>query len=269
MKTGKKVILTLVIALSAVTAVFASDLSGLEIINKAHDVPEPDTSSVTATLVIHSKKGNEKTRRVIMKRKDYGTVTKEVIVFTSPKDVSGVGYLMFDYPEASDGTKKDSENWLYMPAMKKVKRIAAGSTEAEGNFMGTDFTYEDMGERAVSKDNYTLLGREAVNGVQCYKVRCESIARTENDPDRVVYIGVDDFLLYKCEYYDRHGALHRVLTCSDVEYIDGYACTKVMKMENVQSSTWSKISMSDVVYNTDGIDDGIFTVSALEQGRIR
>ena len=194
MKTGKKVILTLVIALSAVTAVFASDLSGLEIINKAHDVPEPDTSSVTATLVIHSKKGNEKTRRVIMKRKDYGTVTKEVIVFTSPKDVSGVGYLMFDYPEASDGTKKDSENWLYMPAMKKVKRIAAGSTEAEGNFMGTDFTYEDMGERAVSKDNYTLLGREAVNGVQCYKVRCESIARTENDPDRVVYIGVDDFL---------------------------------------------------------------------------
>jgi len=265
-----RIVVLMTFVLMLVTAIaHAQDLTGLDIIKLAHDVPEPTSSSVTATLVIHSKKGNEKTRQVIMKSKDYGDVTKEVIVFTSPKDVSGVGYLMFNYPEAADGSKKDSDNWLYMPAMKKTKRIAASGTEAEGNFMGTDFTYEDMGERAISKDNYTLLGQENVDGVACYKIRCESIARTESDPDRVVYIGVDDYMLYKCEFYDRHGALHRVLTCSDIEYIDGYACTKVMKMENVQSGTWSMITMSDVVYDKASIDDSIFTVTALEQGRIR
>ena len=269
MKTRKFVVLATFFTMFAMIAVHAQDLTGLDIIKKAHDVPEPTSSSVTATLVIHSKKGNEKTRQVIMKSKDYGDVTKEVIVFTSPKDVSGVGYLMFDYPEAADGSKKDSDNWLYMPAMKKTKRIAASGTEAEGSFMGTDFTYEDMGERAISKDKYTLLGNETVDGINCYKIKCESIARTESDPDRVVYIGVDDYMLYKCEFYDRHGALHRVLYCSDIEYIDGYACTKVMKMENVQSGTWSMITMSDVIYNTDAIDDSIFTVTALEQGRIR
>ncbi len=269
MKTRKLVVLATFITMFATLAVHAQDLTGLDIIRKSHEVPEPTSSSVTATLVIHSKKGNEKTRQVIMKSKDYGDVTKEVIVFTSPKDVAGVGYLMFDYPEAADGSKKDGDNWLYMPAMKKTKRIAASGTEAEGSFMGTDFTYEDMGERAISKDNYTLLGTESVGGISCYKVKCESISRSESDPDRIVYLGVDDYLLYKCEFYDRHGNLHRVLTCSDIEYIDGYACTKVMKMENVQSGTWSRITMSDVIYNTDAIDDGIFTVTALEQGRIR
>ena len=269
MKTGRIVVLAAFVLMTAAALAHAQDLTGLEIIKKAHEVPEPKSSSVTATLVIHSKKGNEKTRQVIMKSKDYGDVTKEVIVFTSPRDVAGVGYLMFDYPEAEDGSKKDGENWLYMPAMKKTKRIAASGTEAEGSFMGTDFTYEDMGERAISKDSYTLLGTESVDGVSCYKIRCESISRSESDPDRVVYIGTEDYLLYKCEFYDRHGALHRVLTCSDIEYIDGYACTKVMKMENVQSGTWSRITMSDVVYDTASIDDGIFTVAALEQGRIR
>ena len=269
MRSSRVIVIALFLILLGILAVYAQDPTGLEIITKAHDVPEPETSSVNAKLVIHSKKGNEKTRQVIMKSKDYGDVSKQVIVFTSPKDVSGVGYLMFDYPEEADGSKKDSDNWLYMPAMKKTKRIAASGTEAEGSFMGTDFTYEDMGERAISKDNYTLLGSETVNGVSCYKVSCQSIARSEADPDRVVYIGTDDYILRKCEFYDRHGSLHRVLTCSDIEYIDGFACTKVMRMENVQSGTWSEITMSDVVYNTDAIDDKIFTVAALEQGRIR
>jgi len=265
----KKALYVLIIATLVLTSLPAVDLTGLDIVRKAHDVPEPATSSVTASLVIHSKKGNEKTRTVIMKSKDYGDVTKEVVVFTAPRDVAGVGYLMFNYPEADDGSKRDSENWLYMPALKKAKRIAASGTEAEGNFMGTDFTYEDMGERAISKDNYTLLGTEMVDGVTCYKVRCESKARTESDPDRIIYLGTEDYILRRCEFFDRHGQLHRVLSCGTISVIDGYYTTSYMKMENVQSGTWSDITLSDVVYDTAAIDDSIFTVSALEQRRVR
>ena len=265
----RRVLLVLTVLAIVLSYAFAEDSEALEIVRKAHNVPEPASSSVKATLVIHSKKGNEKTRQVIMKSKDYGDVTKEVIVFTSPKDVSGVGYLMFNYPEADDGSKKDSDNWLYMPALKKAKRMASSGTEAEGSFMGTDFTFEDMGERAISKDSYTLLGTEDIDGVPCYRIRCESIARTESDPERVIYLGTEDYILRRCEFYDRHGQLHRVLTCSGIETIDGYSCTKEMKMENVQSGTWSRITLSDVVYDTASIDDGIFTVTALEQGRVR
>jgi len=256
--------LTLLSTLLLTSALFA-EMTGYDIVKKSDEVPAPKTSSSTATLTIHSKKGNDRIREVIMKSKEYGEVTKEVIVFTAPKDVAGTGYLMFDYEE--DG--KDSDNWLYMPAMKKTRRIAASGSEGEGSFMGTDFTYEDMGDRGLNKDEYTLLGEETVNGVACFKVNCISKTHTEKDPRRVIYIGKEDFLLYKAEFYDRQDTLHRVLECSDFSTIDGFKSAKTMKMENVQSGTWSLIQTKNVLYNASDIDDSLFTVGALEKGRIR
>ncbi len=251
------------------TSALFAEMTGYDIVKKADEVPSPKTSSSTATLTIHSKKGNDRIREVIMKSKEYGDVTKEVIVFTTPKDVAGVGYLMFDYPEDAAGNKKDSDNWLYMPAMKKTRRIAASGSEGEGSFMGTDFTYEDMGDRALSKDDYNLLGSESVDGVGCWKIEAVSKAGTEKDPRRVVYIGKEDYLLYKAEFYDRQNNLHRILTCADFSTVEGYKSAKTMKMENVQSGTWSLIQTKDVIYNADNIDDSLFTVAALEKGRIR
>lgn len=256
--------LTLLSTLLLTSALFA-EMTGYDIVKKSDEIPTPKTSSSTATLTIHSKKGNDRIREVIMKSKEYEDVTKEVIVFTTPKDVAGTGYLMFDYEE--DG--KDSDNWLYMPAMKKTRRIASSGSEGEGSFMGTDFTYEDMGDRSINKDEYTLLGEETVNGTACYKVEAVSKAHTEKDPRRIVYIGKEDFLLYKAEFYDRQNTLHRVLECSDFTTIDGFKSAKTMKMENVQSGTWSLIQTKDVVYNASDIDDSLFTVAALEKGRIR
>ena len=86
----KKLILTLSTALLALS-LNAQTLSGYDIMKKADEVPSPKTSSSTATLTIHSKKGNDRIREVIMKSKDYGDVEKEVIVFTTPKDVAGTG----------------------------------------------------------------------------------------------------------------------------------------------------------------------------------
>lgn len=249
--------------------IFAQSLTGYDIVKKCDEVPEPKTSSTTATLTIHSKKGNDRIREVIMKSKDYGDVTKEVIVFITPKDVAGIGYLMYDYPEDASGNKKDSDNWLYMPSMKKTRRIASSGSEGEGSFMGTDFSYEDMGDRGLNKDDYTLLGEESVDGVLCYKVEALSKTHTEKDPRRIVYIGKEDFLMYKAEFYDRQNTLHRVLTCSDFSTVDGFKSAKTMKMENVQSCTWSLIQTKDVVYNAGDIDDSLFTVAALEKGRIR
>ena len=164
----KKIILTLMTLLLS-ASLFAENLTGYEVMKKADQVPEAKTSSSTASLTIHSKKGSDRIREVIMKSKDYGDMTKEVIVFTSPKDVSGVGYLMFEYKEDEKGNKKDSDNWLYMTAMKKTRRIASSGSESEGSFMGTDFTYQDMGERSLNKYEYTLLGEENINGTDCYK----------------------------------------------------------------------------------------------------
>ena len=259
----------LIAALLLCQAVTAQSLSGYDVMKKADEVPSPKTSSSTATLTIHSKKGSDRIREVIMKSKDYGDVSKEVIVFTTPKDVAGTGYLMFEYAEDASGNKKDSDNWLYMPAMNKTRRIASSGSESEGSFMGTDFTYQDMGDRSLNKYTYTLLGEETVDGVACYKVECVSKAHTEKDPRYITYISKSDFIMRRCEFYDRQDQLHRVLTCSDFVTINGYTTATKMKMENVQSGTWSLIETKDITYDAEDIDDSLFTVAALEKGRIR
>ena len=258
----KKLIITFTAFLIG-TVAFAQ--SGYDIMKKVNEVPEPKTSSSVATLTIHSKKGSDRIREVIMKSKDYGDVSKEVIVFTTPKDVAGTGYLMFDYEDDN----KDSDNWLYLPAMKKTRRIASSGSESEGGFMGTDFTYQDMGDRSIDKYDYNLLGEESVNGELCYKVECISKAHTEKDPRYISYIGKSDYILRKCEFYDRQDQLHRILTCSDFTTIGGFKTAQKMKMENVQTGTWSLIETKNIVYNADDIDDSLFTVAALEKGRIR
>ena len=262
----KKLIITLTTILMA-AELFAE--TGYDIMKKAHDVPDPKTSSSTAILTIHSKKGSDRIREVIMKSKDYGDVTKEIIVFTTPKDVSGTGYLMFNYEEDADGNTKDSDNWLYLPAMKKTRRIAASGSDSDGSFMGTDFTYKDMGERSLSKYTYNLLGEENVDGVACYKVECISKTNTDKDPRYITYIAKSDYIMRKCEFYDRQDQLHRILTCTDFTTIKGYTTAQKMKMENVQSGTWSLIETKNIVYEADDIDDSLFTVAALEKGRIR
>ena len=262
-----KKLITILSSLLIAGTLFAE--TGYDIMKKADEVPEPKTSSSVATLTIHSKKGSDRIREVIMKSKNYGDVSKEVIVFTTPKDVAGVGYLMFNYEEDSSGNKKDSDNWLYMPAMKKTRRIASSGSESEGSFMGTDFTYQDMGDRSLNKYDYNLLGEESVDGELCYKVECISKTHTEKDPRYISYIGKSDYILRKCEFYDRQDQLHRVLTCSDFTTIDGFKTAQKMKMENVQTGTWSLIETKNIVYNADDIDDPLFTVAALEKGRIR
>ncbi|MCR4733642.1 MAG: outer membrane lipoprotein-sorting protein, partial [Treponema sp.] len=149
------------------------------------------------------------------------------------------------------------------------RRIASSGSESEGSFMGTDFTYQDMGERSLNDYDYNLLGEEAVNGVDCYKVECISKAHTEKDPRYISYISKADYIMQKCEFYDRQDQLHRVLTCTDFTTIDGYKTAQKMKMENVQTGTWSSIDTKEIIYNADDIDDSLFTVAALEKGRIR
>lgn len=135
--------------------------------------------------------------------------------------------------------------------------------------MGTDFTYQDMDDRSISKYTYNLLGEQSVNGTDCYKVECISKAHTEKEPRYITYISKDGYIIQKCEFFDRQDKLHRILTCSDFATINGYTTAQKMKMENVQTGTWSTIETKNIVYDAEDIDDSLFTVAALEKRRIR
>lgn len=252
--------------LAAGTLCIAEELTGYEIARRADAVDEGKTSSYTATMTLTNKKGATRTREIFMRTKDYGDVKKSAIVFTMPKDVSGVAYLSFDYPDNADGIKPDSDNWLYMPAMKKVRRISGSSKDED--FMGTDFTYSDMGDRGLTKDTFNLLGSETIDGFDCWKVEFLAKDKSEKTQRRILWFRKDNYKTVKGEYYDKQNTLTRELTCSGLTQIDGIWTTEKMLMKNVKNGHSTLLELRDVKYNMP-LDDNMFTVSAIERGNIR
>ena len=265
-KRSFAVLSALLFASAVLSSAYAQELTGYDIAKRSHEVPEGETSAYKATMTLTSKKGKSRVREVLMRSKDYGDTKKSVIYFVTPKDVAGVSYLSFEYDDKPDGTSPDSDNWLYMPAMKKVRRIS-GSGKSD-DFMGTDFTYEDIGERSLTKDSYTLLGEETVGGADCWKVEAVSKDGSEKDPRRVTWIRKDNYLPQKAEFYDRQNTLHRELLCEGIRKIDGYWTTTKMTMRNVQTGHSTVIEMKDVFYDI-AMDDSMFTVSSLQKGKIK
>jgi len=249
-----------------VSSLFAQELTGYEIARRADEVDDGKTASYTATMTLTNKKGSKRIREIFMRKKDYGDVEKSAIVFTVPKDVAGVAYLSFEYPDKEDGSSKDSDSWLYMPAMKKVRRISSNGKDDE--FMGSDFTYADMGERGLLKDTFTLIGSENVDGEDCWTVEAKAKDKNEKTQRRVLWFRKDNYILVKGEFYDRTDKLERELACSDIKQIEGIWTTGKMFMKNVKTGHSTLLEMKDVKYNMD-LSDSLFTVSAIERGNIR
>ena len=255
----------LCVALVLPLLAFAESLTGYDVAKRAHDVDSGNTAHYSAVLTLQTKKGGVRTREISLRRKQYDGVKKSLITFSAPKDVAGVAYLSFDY-DSKNGSEKESESWLYMPAMKKVRRINGSSRQDD--FMGSDFTYEDIGDRGLAKDDFTLLAEEAVDGVDCWKVDCVAKDKTEKVPRRIIWIRKDNCLMQKAELYDPRGELQRELTCSDIKKVDGIWTICKMVMKNVQTEHSSTLELTTLKYNLD-LQDNLFTVASIERGLAR
>ena len=114
--------------------------------------------------------------------------------FKAPADVKNTSFLNYSYDD-----DRDDDQWLYLPALKKVKRISGGSKE--DYFMGSDFTYEDMEKRSPNKDSHKLLKTETLNGEVCYVI--ESTPKEEGQySKRVAWVIKDKWIPLKIEFYD-------------------------------------------------------------------
>jgi negative regulator of sigma E activity len=134
--------------------------------------------------------------------------------------------------------------------------------------MGTDFTYDDLGEPSVDEDTHKFIKEEEIDGQKCWVV--ESIPKDEDSrySKKILWIRQDALLAVKVEYYDRDGNLMKRLTVQDLRKKDGIWTTFEMEMDNIQKKHKTKLIFSDVRYN-QGIKDSLFRVSTLERGRIK
>jgi hypothetical protein len=126
------------------------------------------------------------------------------------------------------------DQWIYLPAIKRVKRIAtAGKT---GPFMGSEFAYEDLTAQEVARYTYKHLRDEPCGGGTCFVVERHPVNTESGYRRQIIWIDTADFRAWRVEYYDRKGELLKVLTFDGYElYKDRFWRARTMTMQNIQT----------------------------------
>ena len=250
----------LLIAILAVCGAQAAGLSGRDIMQKVRNRADGDTRYATIEMTLIQKSGHKRVRKLESWAMDVGKDTKKIMFFTYPGDVKGTGFLTWDYDDES----KTDDKWLYLPAMKKTRRISGKSSKTD-YFMGSDFTYDDMSTRSVDEETHTLLKEEMQDGHKCWVVQSVPKDKDEIYSRRVMWIRQDCLMAVKGEYYDKLNKLHRRLSISNIEKVQDFWTMHLMQMENVQTGHKTIIKMNNQKFDVK-VSANLFTVSKLEKG---
>lgn len=263
----KKNLIVFIFIIGAIVSGFISlhaeekALTGRDIMVKVDERPDGEDRKTLLHMVLINKRGRRRERTLLSYSKDYGKDSKQLMYFQKPADVKGTGFLSWEY----DDPKRDDDRWLYMPALRKVRRISGKSRNEY--FMGTDFTYDDMGDRNVDEDEHKLIREEKLNGFDCWVVESIPVDKDDMYTKKVIWVRKDALVVIKVEYFDKDG-LMKILRVSDIKKQDGFWTAFHMEMDNIQERHKTQMTMQEVHYNV-GLKDNLFRVSTLERTKIR
>lgn len=221
-----KVLLTTLLASASLLAI-----SNIDVAKKSDKVMsgfEDSSSKMTMTLI--NAKGQTRVRKMQSKSLELDGGDKSLMEFLSPADVKGTKFLNYEH------AKKDDDQWLYLPALKRVKRIS--SKNKSGSFMGSEFSYEDVSSFNIDKYDYKNEdAKEAkLDDKDVYIVSRFPNYKYSGYTKQVSYIDKKTFLTLKVDYYDRKKSLLKSASFSDYKLIKGIYRNGKIHMKNFSNS---------------------------------
>jgi len=254
----KKITTIAVVLLSMIASFSAQAQDAKEIAFKVYnrDVPKDGESDMTMTLI--NKKGRKRVRSLHQYFIDLGAVEKKIMFFKSPSDVKNTSFMNWSYDNAS----KDDDQWLYLPALKKVKRISSSSKDNE--FMGSDFTYEDMEKRSPDRDNHKFIKSEKINGEDCWVVQATP-KEEEQYSKKVAWISKSRNIPLKINFYDEDEEFLKTLTVLQAKKVSKYWIIVKQEMKNVQKNHKTVIELTNLSVDK-GLSESLFTQRQMQRG---
>jgi len=253
------------LVLQAASVARGAGSDATEIMRKTFYVSKVVGSVQTVTMVLKNESGGTRVRKTtgFTKLQSNGKDSNQVVRFLSPPDVKNTSNLMLEH---SDG---DDDIWIYLPALKKVRRIVASNKK--DSFVGSDFSYGDVIGQRVDDWTHTLVTEGTVEGAKTYVV--ESRPKTDDVKASTGYSKVrytirqDNFVTVKGEYWDVGGRELKEIVYSEFKEVDP-ANRKwlAMKIEARNRQTGHSTSISYDSFRLDaGIKDEVFTTHYLEK----
>lgn len=233
---------------------------GLAIAQEAADRDDGfGNSASTLTMVLRDARGRETQRTMESRVLETDTGDRSLIVFDEPKDVRGTALLTHNRADAPD------DQWLYLPAVRRVKRIA--STSRGGAFMGSEFAYEDFASQEVSKYHYLYLQDDRFASLDAFVIERRPKFESSAYGRQKVWIDQSEYRLLKVEYFDRRDVLLKTLVADEFErYEDRFWRPGRMLMTNHRTGRSTLLRFSDYVFDAD-FAAADFTPARLPQAR--
>ena len=241
--------------------------SGREIMEKVNARDEGDRSTGEMEMILIDKKGKKRVRKLktFGRKKDKDTLS--LMFFLSPADVKNTGFLTYDYNESG----KDDDQWLYLPALRKTKRIAAG--DKSGSFMGSDLNYSDMTTPDLDLYDYTLMKETEVRGNKVWQIKAvpksKDEAKKSGYSKSVIFIRQDNYVMIRAVRWVYKKRRNKYLDVKKLEKIDGiWVSTEMHVTTKTGKKTLHKtiLKQKNIRFNQDEVNADLFTVRRLEKG---
>lgn len=252
------------IALLAVLALAAparaADPTATEIMKQQRETHRVKDEEERQALKLVSKAGATKERKLVRYLlSGAGDLDKILVRFTAPRDVENTGLLTWEGKDGND------DQWLYLPTVKKPKRIAASGKK--NRFMGTDFAYEDLRPENVAANTYAMVGTEAIDGVACFVIDATPATQRQASDSgysrRRIWVRKDTLVTVKREYYNKAAKLEKVETHRKLVNVAGPVWrADEIEMHDVQNGTRTLITVESRAVNR-GLKDDFFTETEL------
>jgi predicted RND superfamily exporter protein/outer membrane lipoprotein-sorting protein len=260
-------VITLVCLASALVAshAYAANLTPEQIAKKSFETSKVSDSTSESTFRLINASGQERVRQT------HGSTllipgtmdNQRLVVFDSPADVKGTKTLLIEH------SKGDDDMWIYLPAMKKVRRLVA--TNKKDSFVGTDFSYGDVIGHRVEDWNHKLIKEEVIEGKKCWVLESTparpEVASNSGYSKRVGWIDQESYVAIKGESYDLNAQLLKKFTARKIEKVDAKNSKwQAMELiaENVQSGHKTILEFKNYKAGV-GVKSEIFTSRSLER----
>ena len=245
----------------------AKTLSALEIMQQADARDDGDNMTCTRTMVLIDKNNHKRKRTMASFSKDKGEDTLKLIFFTAPADVRDTGFLTWDYRKGD----RDDDQWLYLPELKKVKRIA--SADKSGAFMGSDFSYADMTKRVVEEWTYKLLKTDKVRDKACWFIEALPVNKAVQErygyKKSILFIRQDIFMMCRALHWLDEGNKIKYVDMPDIQKINGIWTAMEINAKTTRSGKTlhrTVFTSKNVKYGQAAVKEGLFTTRQLEKG---
>jgi hypothetical protein len=239
---------------NATTAIGERHQDARTIMEEAQRRAEARSYRYDGQLEAFDGKGKIAEKRWTLERLGSHGQSKTVVRFTSPPEVKGVALLILNHPNRA------SDQWMWTPAIERDRRIAM--QDRSTRFFGTDFSFEDLEERDVDQFDFSMLGVEAIAGVDCWKIQSTPKQTKWSQYSRsIVWVRKDNHAAARIDSFVKDDVVRR-LTYSDIENIQGIWTARQLEMAELRRGSRTRLTLLQVKYNVPMKDDD-FTLQAI------